>query len=179
MWAKKQQNTHFLPDCGGLSVNAVNSRREVFKYGWTNLAVVSFDKVIGISTSYSLRVQHFSQKGAGISSATCFDCIFLCTGFLKRMLNVSVRSEYPNMYKNNKDCSLYLSSSFCLRSSDIISLPLKSYLGVVWVESTYLHFIPSRTWWKNGPKSCKHLGHLVISSFNMLNFTLKSYKSRE
>lgn len=91
MGAKKQRNTHFLPDCGGLSVNAVNSRREVFKYGWTNLAAFSLDKAIGISASYSLRVQHFSEKGAGISSATCFGCIFLRAGSLKRMLNVSVR----------------------------------------------------------------------------------------
>lgn len=69
-----------------------------FKYCWTNLAGVSFDKANGISASYSLRVCYFSQKGggAGVSSATCFDCIFLCTSHLKRMLNVTVRSKCLN-----------------------------------------------------------------------------------
>lgn len=90
-----------------------------------------FDRVVGILVNFLLRFYDFLRKGRGVGIFIVirFDCIFLCFSNLKRMLNVSVRFEYLIICESNNDCSLYLYSSFYLRSLDIILLFLKILFG--------------------------------------------------
>lgn len=109
-----------------------------FKYCWTAWSGSHLIKPLEFQQAIHWDY-YFLQKGRGegIFTATCFDCIFLCTDHLKRMWNVSVRAEYPNIYEPDNDCSSYLCNSFHLRSSDIISLPLKILSGS-WLSGSYI-----------------------------------------
>lgn len=66
-----------------------------FKYCWTDWSGSHWVKPLGFQQAIHWDC-YFSDegRGAGISTATCFDCIFLCSGRLKRILNVSVN---PNI----------------------------------------------------------------------------------
>lgn len=108
------------------------------KYCWTNWAGSPVIKALRFQQAIPWDFNS-PQKGrrVGICIATCFNCIFLCTDGLQRMWKVSVRSEYPNIYENNNDCSLYLHNSFHLRSLGIISLPFKLPSGS-WLSGSYI-----------------------------------------
>lgn len=108
-----------------------------FKCCWTNWSGSHWIKPLGFRQAIHWDSITSQRKGSGY-----FHCNMLWLHFpMLRSFEKNVKcfseSEYPNIYENDNDCSLYLYSSFHLRRSDIISLPLKILSGG-WLSGNYI-----------------------------------------